>query len=70
MGRQEKKKPMVFFLRAVGLKPAAFFVVNRHSVCRHFRYNNFVKVKCETTTFTRLRGNTIQHIDVSLSTFY
>jgi hypothetical protein len=43
MGRRKKKKPMVFFLKAVGLKPAAFFVVNRHSVYMYFRYDVFVK---------------------------
>jgi hypothetical protein len=37
MGRQKKKKPMVFFLKAVGLKPAAFFVVNRHFLYSHIK---------------------------------
>ena len=46
MGRQEKMKPMVFFLKAVGLKPAAFFVINRHSVYTDLRYYQIiVKIK-------------------------
>ena len=46
MGRQEKMKLMVFFLKAVGLKPAAFFVFDCHSVYTHLRYYQIiVKIK-------------------------
>ena len=46
MGRQEKMKLMVLFLKAVGLKPAAFFVFDCHSVYTHLRYYQIiVKIK-------------------------
>jgi len=41
MGRQKKKKPMVFFFKAVGIKPAAF--VFKESVFQRSQYKLFLK---------------------------
>ena len=44
---------MVFFLKAVGLKPAAFFIFNCHSVCKHLRYYLIHKIIVKIKTFLK-----------------